>query len=235
MSAPLLVFGKDGQVSTALEERLPDAVFLGLEDADLSNPKACAAQVAEIAPKLVINAAAYTAVDKAEEEETLAHLINGEAPAAIARACAASQIPFLHISTDYVYDGSGTHLWKPTDETGPLSAYGRTKLAGDEGVVAAGCPFAILRTAWVFSETGGNFVKTMLRLGAERDKLTIVAALITVAKAFEAGQGHSGIYHFTGAPHVSWADFAREIFAQSGITCEVEVKGHLILGLIALI
>lgn len=232
----LLIFGKDGQVSTALQERCPEATFLGMDEANFTDPAGCAAKVALHKPKLVINAAAYTAVDKAEEEEPTAALINAETPGAIARACADLDIPFLHISTDYVYDGSGTRPWKPTDPTGPLSAYGRTKLAGDEAVAAAGCPFAIVRTAWVFSETGGNFVKTMLRLGAERDRLTIVSdqiggptpadaiaeALLTMADAFLKGAGRSGVYHFTGAPHVSWADFAREIFAQAGVSCAVE-------------
>jgi len=236
MAHPLLIFGKDGQVSTALEERCPEATFLGMDEANFTDPEACAALVGVHKPELVINAVAYTAVDKAEEEEATAALINAEAPGAIARACAAQNIPFLHISTDYVYDGSGTQPWKPTDPTGPLSAYGRTKLAGDEAVAAAGCPFAIMRTAWVFSETGGNFVKTMLRLGAERDKLTIVAdqiggptpadgiaeAILTMADAFLAGKGRSGIYHYTGSPHVSWADFAREIFTQAHVDCAVE-------------
>ena len=154
----------------------PDATFLGRDAADLTDPPACAARIEGGAWDAVINAAAYTAVDKAETEEATAHLVNGEAPAAMARACAAAGIPFVHISTDYVFDGSGTRPPGPRrTRPGPLGAYGRTKLAGEDGVRAACGAHAILRTSWVFSAHGGNFVKTMLRLGAERDALTIVA------------------------------------------------------------
>lgn len=232
----LLVFGKTGQLAKALAAQVPDAVFLSRDQADHSDPDACVAALNAHAPELVINAAAYTAVDKAEEEEALATTINGETPGALAKAAAARNIPFLHVSTDYVFDGSGETPWKPTDQTAPLGAYGRSKLAGEQAIAAAGGGYAILRTAWVFSATGNNFVKTMLRLGAEREKLTIVGdqiggptpasdiatALLTMGRAFLAGEGTSGTYHFAGNPHVSWADFAREIFAQANLTCEVE-------------
>lgn len=232
----ILVFGKSGQLAQALAAQAPDASYLSRADADQSDPDACVAALKAAAPELVINAAAYTAVDKAEEEEALATSINGEAPGALARACAAQNIPFLHVSTDYVFDGSGQAPWKPSDPTAPLGAYGRSKLAGEKAIAAAGGRYAILRTAWVFSATGNNFVKTMLRLGREREKLTIVAdqiggptsadaiatALLTMAEAFHEGRGTSGLYHFSGAPHVSWADFAREIFAQADIGCKVE-------------
>ena len=144
-------------------------------------------------------------------------------------------MPFVHISTDYVFDGSGERPWQPDDATGPLGAYGRTKLAGENAVRAAGGTYAILRTSWVFSAHGANFVKTMLRLGAERDRLTIVgdqvggptpaadiaAACLTIAKALQADPGLSGTCHFSGAPDVSWADFARAIFADAGLSPEV--------------
>lgn len=235
----VLVFGQTGQVATELaRQATPDIAMtcMGRDRADLSDPAACAAAIAGSDADVVINAAAYTAVDRAESEEALATTINGTAPGAMARACAARGIPFLHVSTDYVFDGSGTRPWHPDDITGPLGAYGRSKLAGEDAVRAAGVPHAILRTSWVFSAHGANFVKTMLRLGAEREKLTIVAdqvggptaaadiaaALLTMARAFHGGQGTTGTYHFSGAPDVSWADFAREIFAQSGLTCQVE-------------
>ena len=235
----VLVFGQTGQVATELARQATSDIAmtcLGRDRADLADPAACAAAIAASDADVVINAAAYTAVDKAESEEPLATTINGTSPGAMARACAARAIPFLHVSTDYVFDGSGTRPWQPHDPTGPLSAYGRSKLAGEDAVRAAGGPHAILRTSWVFSAHGANFVKTMLRLGAEREKLTIVAdqiggptaaadiaaALLTMARAFQAGQGTSGTYHFSGAPDVSWADFAREIFAQSGLTCQVQ-------------
>ena len=235
----VLVFGQTGQVATELaRQAAPDMAMtcMGRDRADLSDPAACAAVIAASDADVVINAAAYTAVDRAESAEDLATTINGTAPGAMAAACKAAGIPFLHVSTDYVFDGSGTRTWQPDDATGPLGAYGRSKLAGEQAVRAAGGAHAITRTSWVFSAHGANFVKTMLRLGAERDKLTIVAdqiggptaaadiaaALLTMARAFHAGQGTTGTYHFSGAPDVSWADFAREIFVQAGLACAVE-------------
>ncbi|MFD1160559.1 dTDP-4-dehydrorhamnose reductase [Roseovarius aestuarii] len=230
----ILVFGKNGQVATELA-CLPGATCLGRDQADLTDPAACAAKITELTPAAVINAAAYTAVDKAESEEDLASVINGDAPGAMARACADLDIPLVHISTDYVFEGGGTAPWHPGDATGPLGAYGSTKLQGEDGVRAAGGPHAILRTSWVVSAHGANFVKTMLRLGADRDRLTVVADQIggptpardiakachRIAQSLIADPSRSGTYHFSGAPDVSWADFAREIFAQAGITCDV--------------
>lgn len=231
----LLVFGSTGQVARELRRLAPEAVFLSREEADLADPAACAAAVAAHEADVVINAAAWTAVDKAEAEEAAAMLVNGAAPAAMARACAARGLPFLHVSTDYVFDGAGSAPFAPDHPTAPLGAYGRTKLAGEEGVQAAGGAHAILRTSWVFSAHGANFVKTMLRLAETRDRLTVVAdqvggptpaaaiarALVTMAQAFHAGRGVTGIFHFSGAPDVSWADFAREIFRQAGRAVEV--------------
>jgi len=139
-------------------------------------------------------------------------------------------MPFLHISTDYVFEGGGTERWLESDATAPLGAYGRTKLSGEIGVAAAGGDHAILRTSWVFSSHGANFVKTMLRLAETRDSLTVVddqiggptaagdiaATLLIMAEAFVEGRGQSGVYHYAGSPDGSWADLAREIFAQSG-------------------
>lgn len=234
----LLVFGKTGQVARELARRAgPECVItcLGREEADLQDPESCAAAVRDHVCDAVINAAAYTAVDKAEGEERLATVINGDAPAAMARAAAAASVPFLHISSDYVFDGSGTAPWRPGDPTGPLGAYGRSKLAGEAGVRGAGGAHAILRTSWVFSAHGANFVKTMLRLGAERDALDVVedqvggptaagdiaAALTAMARALAADPGKTGSYHFAGAPDTSWADFAREIFRQAGLAVTV--------------
>ena len=232
----LLVFGKTGQVARELQRRAPDAIFLGRDEADLSDPAACAAAIDKIRPTAVINAAAYTAVDAAESEEPLATRINGDAPGAMARACARLGCPFVHISTDYVFDGSGTTPWPVDAPTGPLGAYGRSKLSGEQAVRAAGGVHAILRTSWVVSAHGRNFVKTMLRLGAEREKLTIVAdqvggptpagdiaeACLAMAGQLAKDPSKSGTYHFSGAPDVSWADFARAIFARAGLACEVE-------------
>lgn len=230
-----LIFGKTGQVANELARRVPEAVFLGRDQADLSDPDACAAAILAARPAAVINAAAWTAVDKAETEEEAAYLVNAAAPGAMARACAGLGVPFVHISTDYVFDGSGETPWKPGDPTGPLGAYGRTKLAGEEAVRAAGGAFAILRTSWVFSAHGANFVKTMLRLGATRDSLTVVAdqvggptpaadiaqVCLAMAQALITDPGKSGTYHLSGGPDVSWADFARDIFARAGLAVTV--------------
>lgn len=232
----LLVFGSTGQLARELARLAPSASFLSRAEADLSDPGACATAIAARGARAVINAAAYTAVDRAEAEEALATRINAEAPATMARECARLGIPFVQVSTDYVFDGSGTRPWRPGDATAPLNAYGRSKLAGEEGVRAAGGCHAILRTAWVFSAHGTNFVKTMLRLGAERDRLSIVAdqiggptpaGAIAAACVEMAGQlardpAKSGTYHLSGAPEVSWAEFAREIFRRADLPVTVE-------------
>lgn len=231
----VLVFGQTGQVARELQRLLPDATYLGRDRADLSDPASCAAAIAVGTWDAVINAAAWTAVDKAETEEAAATVINGAAPGAMARACAARDIPFLHVSTDYVFDGNGDRAFAVDGPTAPLGAYGRSKLAGEREVQAAGGRWLILRTSWVFSAHGSNFVKTMLRLGAERESLNVVAdqvggptpaadiaaALVTMARAMAAGQA-GGIQHFSGAPDVSWADFARAIMAGAGLSCRIE-------------
>lgn len=230
----ILVFGRSGQVGHALAQMV-GVRCLARDEADLGDPGACGAAIREIGPVAVINAAAYTNVDKAEEQEALATRINADAPGVMAQACAGLGIPFVSISSDYVFDGSGCDPWRPGDVTGPLGAYGRSKLAGEQAIAAAGGTWAVVRTSWVVSARGVNFVRTMLRLGAERDVLNIVADQIggpTPAQALAAGCLHMaktlvseperrGIYHYAGAPDVSWAGFAREIFRQSGIVCEV--------------
>jgi len=231
----LLVFGSTGQVATQLRRLAPEALFLGRDRADLSDPAACAAAIAAHAPSAVINAAAWTAVDKAETEEAAATVINGDAPAAMARACAALGIPLVHISTDYVFDGAGDTPFAPDHPTAPLGAYGRSKLKGELGVRAAGSVHAILRTSWVFSVHGNNFLKTMLRLGRERAGVSVVAdqiggptparavaaACLTIADRLRTDPGKTGTYHLSGAPDASWADFAREIMAQAGLACSI--------------
>lgn len=223
----VLVFGKTGQVATELQ-RQADVTALGREQADLSNPTACADIILSTDADAVINAAAYTAVDQAEQDEALATAINGDAPTAMAKAAATRNIPFLHISTDYVFDGSGDQPWTVDAPVAPANAYGRSKLAGEVGVRSAGGNHAILRTSWVFSSHGNNFVKTMLRLSDSHASLNIVGdqvggptaaadiarALLIMAEAMAAGQA-GGTYHFSGAPTATWADFATEIFAQA--------------------
>ncbi|MEW9917985.1 dTDP-4-dehydrorhamnose reductase [Marimonas sp. MJW-29] len=230
----ILVLGKTGQVARELA-LLPGTACIGRDEADLRVPEQCSSAIHAHVPSAVINAAAYTAVDKAEEEEALATLINADAPGVMARACGSLNIPFVQISTDYVFAGDGERPWKPDDPTGPLGAYGRSKLKGEEKVRAAGGTHAILRTSWVVSAHGNNFVKTMLRLGAERETLNVVADQIGgptaardiarachgICEALRTSPEKSGTYHFSGAPDCSWADFAREIFGQAGLTCQV--------------
>ena len=223
-----LAFGITGQLGTELQ-RLDEVVALGRFQVDLSNPIACADAICSYAPNVVINAAAYTAVDHAEEEEALATRINRDAPTAMAQACAALNIPFIHISTDYVFDGSGNVPWLTTAPAAPQNAYGRSKMEAEHNIRASGVTHAILRTSWVVSAHGANFIKTMLRLSETQDKLKIVAdqiggptpardiatACLQIADQLQADATKSGTYHFSGVPDVSWADFASEIFQQA--------------------
>jgi len=230
----ILVFGKTGQVAQELAP-LPDVTCLGRDQADLTDPAACAAAIRTHRPRAVINAAAYTAVDAAEQDEATATTINADSPGAMAQTCAELGIPLVHISTDYVFSGGGTAPWAPDAPTGPLGAYGRSKLAGETAVRAARGPHVILRTSWVVSAHGNNFVKTMHRLGAERDHLTVVADQIggltparaiaqachTIARALITDPTKGGTYHFSGAPDASWADVARAVMTAAGHPCTI--------------
>ena len=225
----ILVFGKTGQVAKELQ-RASNVLALGRDEADLSKPQICGDAIRAYRPTVVINAAAYTAVDHAEEEAVFANVINGEAPAAMARACTDLDIPLVNISTDYVFKGHGTAPWRPSDPTEPQNAYGESKLLGEVGIRASGANHVILRTSWVVSSHGANFVKSMLRLSQTRDKLSIVddqiggptpaheiaSACLQIAKQMCQDPSKSGTYHFSGAPDVSWADFAMEIFERAG-------------------
>ncbi len=231
----ILVFGSTGQVGRELA-RSNGVVALDRTQADLTDPAACADQIRQIQPVCVINAAAYTAVEKAQDEPDLAQVINGDAPGAMAVICAEMGIPFLHISTDYVFDGTGKNFWLPTDIANPIGVYGRSKLVGEELVAAADGAHAILRTSWVFSAHGANFVKTMLRLGADCKSINVVAdqvggptaagdiaaTLLQMADLLMTGSGASGVYHFSGQPNISWAGFARAVFDQAGMNARVE-------------
>ncbi len=230
-----LVFGHSGQVATELRRHASahDITIEALDrsQADLSDPQSCAAAIRNTDADVIINAAAYTAVDKAEDEAELARVINGDTPGAMARAAADRDLPFLHISTDYVFDGAGASPRTVQDSTGPLGAYGQTKLEGERQIAQAGGWHAILRTSWVFSAHGHNFVKTILRLAEARDSLTIVAdqiggptpaadiakTLLTMAR----GRAEGGVFHYSGAPDVSWAGFAREIVSQAGLATQI--------------
>ncbi|MBC6438644.1 MAG: dTDP-4-dehydrorhamnose reductase [Rhodobacteraceae bacterium] len=231
----ILVFGATGQVGRVLAQQ-PGVHALDRGQADLTEPAACAEAILAVRPGMVINAAAYTRVDAAETEEAVAQLVNADAPGAMAQACARMAVPFVHISTDYVFDGSGDEPWRPNAPTAPLNAYGRTKQAGEAAVLSAGGIAAILRTSWVFDLTGQNFVTTMLRLGAERDSVRVVADQVggptpagALARAcwrvglhLQQTQGNGGCYHFSGTPDTSWAGFARAILDSAGLTCAIE-------------
>jgi dTDP-4-dehydrorhamnose reductase len=231
----ILVFGKSGQVATELA-RQADVIALGRDEADLSDPAACAAAIAGHAPEAVINAAAYTAVDKAEEEEDLATTINGAAPAAMA-----GPVPIWasrsSTSRPITCSTARRRPVRPDAPTAPLGAYGRSKLAGETGVRAAGGAYAILRTSWVVSAHGANFVKTMLRVGPAGVQLRVVddqiggptpaadiaaACLKIAAHLAERSPGMPGIYHFAGAPDTSWAAFADAIFDMAQLHVAVE-------------
>ena len=223
----ILVFGKTGQVATELQSH-KDVIAIGRNEADLSNPTKCAEAIRHYKPRAVINAAAYTAVDKAESEEGLANTINGEAPSAMASACAELDIPLVHISTDYVFDGSGITPWLVTDTPNPKNAYGRSKLKGEQSIIASGCVHAILRTSWVVSAHGINFIKTMLRLSETRERIPVVddqiggptcardisQTCLSIAEQLIQNPNKSGIYHYSGQPNVSWCQFANAIFEQ---------------------
>ncbi|MEM9014649.1 MAG: dTDP-4-dehydrorhamnose reductase [Pseudomonadota bacterium] len=226
-----LIFGKSGQVAQCLMQEGPgDILALGRDDADLTVSGTAAAAIEKHRPDIVINAAAYTAVDNAEEDENAARSLNADAVAEIARASQAVGATFLHISTDYVFDGTQNEPYTEDHPTNPLNFYGQSKLDGEKAAIDNHGDAIVLRTSWVFSEFGGNFVKTMLRLSEERDSLTIVGdqiggptsardiarTLLAIAERKQSGPGGAGLFHYQGAPAVSWADFARAIFAAAG-------------------
>jgi len=202
---------------------------IGRPDLDLSDPDSIERCLDAARADVVVNAAAYTAVDKAESEEELVTQINGAGAGLVAAAARRQGAPVIHISTDYVFDGTFDRPYDETDPPAPVGAYGRSKLAGEFAVAAANPEHVILRTAWVYSPFGGNFVKTMLRLGETRGQLNVVAdqrggptsaldiadAVIAVAKGLIDRPGRFGIFHMTGAGEASWAEFAAAIFAEA--------------------
>jgi dTDP-4-dehydrorhamnose reductase len=231
MSAPLriLISGQHGQVSQALQTSLQDLgelIVLGRDRLDLSQPESIRDVVRVIKPDLIINAAAHTAVDQAESESELAFAINATSPGVFAEEAAALGIPFIHYSTDYVFDGSKDGLWDEADTPNPLGVYGSSKLAGEQAIEKAGGQYLILRTSWVYSLTGRNFLLTMQRLLQEREKLTIVGDQIgaptwagTIAHSTreliqrwrDGKPGAWGVYHLTAGGETSWFGFAEAI------------------------
>ena len=235
----LLLLGANGQVGDALRNalaplgeviaatrsgQLPDGA--AAETADLAVPGQLPALVDRVAPDLVVNAAAYTAVDRAESERELAFRVNAEAPGTLARACAAAGIGLVHFSTDYVFDGSQSRPWREDDPTGPLGVYGQSKLAGEQAIRDSGAAHKIFRLCWVYGPRGHNFLLTMLRLGKEREHLRVVddqrgtptsARRIAqgVAGALRAMPRASGTWHLAAEGECSWHGFASEIFSQA--------------------
>ena len=208
-------------VATTRSGELPDGGRC--EIADFDQPETLAALVARVAPALVVNAAAYTAVDKAEDDEAAAFRANAEAPGVLARACASLGIPFVQYSTDYVFDGQGSRPYREDEATAPLGVYGASKLAGEEAVRQAGDDHLILRTAWVYGGRGHNFLRTMLRLGAEREELKVVADQVgtptpayLIAEVTASVLGRTiparGTLHLTASGGTTWHGFAEAIF-----------------------
>jgi dTDP-4-dehydrorhamnose reductase len=232
----ILLLGGNGQVGTELRRSLAgqgelvvatragDGAQGGAEVADLSRPDSLRALLERVRPAMVVNAAAHTAVDRAEEEPDLAYTINQEAPAVLAEACAGLDARLVHFSTDYVFAGNGARPYREDDATAPLGVYGASKRAGEQAITDSGCRHLIFRTAWVYAAHGRNFLRTMLRVGAERDELRVVAdqvgtptpaALIADVTAQVLAQGHerSGTWHLTASGQTSWHGFAEAIFA----------------------
>ncbi|WP_459047889.1 dTDP-4-dehydrorhamnose reductase [Stenotrophomonas sp. PSU_St99] len=235
----VLVFGGNGQVgqellralaplgkvvATTRSGALPDGS--ACETADFGQPESLPALLDRLQPSIVVNAAAYTAVDRAEQEVDAAFAANAQAPGMIARWCAAHGVPFVHYSTDYVFDGQGSAPYREDEPTAPLGVYGTSKRDGEEAVRAAGGRHLIFRTAWVYASHGANFLRTMLRVGAERDVLRVVAdqigtptpaALIAdvTAQALQHPGRLSGTWHLTASGQTSWHGFAEAIFAEA--------------------
>ena len=226
----ILVLGCKGQLGRCLNDQLKktdyEVIYTSREQIDVTDFGNAKNKIRHISPHLIINVTAYTAVDKAEEDSKTAELINFLAVKNIADICAQQDYWLIHISTDYVFDGNSNVPYKEDDQTNPKSVYGETKLKGELAIQSSGCKYIIIRTAWVFSEYGNNFFKTMLRLGSERDEISIVCdqmgcptyaqdiavAVVSIISQLNSSDDIGGIYHFSGDTSCSWFDFAKEIY-----------------------
>jgi dTDP-4-dehydrorhamnose reductase len=228
----ILVLGCKGQLGRCLTYQLVntehEVIYTSREQIDIADFEVTKSKILEFSPDLIINATAYTAVDKAEEDKKTANLINHLAVKNIADICNQLECWLIHVSTDYVFDGNSKVPYREDDQTNPQGAYGETKLKGELAIQASGCKHIIIRTAWVFSEYGNNFLKTMLRLGAERNELSIVGDQIgcptyaqDIARSIVGiipqlnSRKDNGIYHYCGDQPCSWYDFANAIFDQA--------------------
>ena len=229
----VLVIGSKGQLGRCLNDQLAntnyDVAYTSRDQIDIADLNATKTNILDIAPDIVINASAYTKVDKAEEDHETADLINHLAVANIANICFEVGCWLIHISTNYVFDGMATVPYCEDDKTNPKGVYGDTKLKGELVIGSSGCKYLIIRTAWVFSEYGNNFFKTMLRLGAERDELSIVGdqigcptygpdlakAIVAVLPVLKNNLGLAGLYHYCGNESCTWFDFATAIFNEA--------------------
>ena len=233
----ILVTGANGQLGTALRH-LSDRLhclkfyFTDIDKLDICKPQQIAAFVKEHKIGSIVNCAAYTAVDRAEDDVETCFRINRDAVHAIGEVAASAKARVIHISTDYVFDGHGSRPYREDDPTHPTTVYGKSKLAGEQALLAVCMDTVIIRTAWLYSETGTNFVKTMLRLGAERDSIGVVTDQIgsptyagdlaaAIAKVLESERFEPGIYHYTNEGVCSWFEFAQKIFALSQTKCMV--------------
>lgn len=231
--ANILVIGRSGQLARALADApAPDGLRLdcrGRDSFDLADIASIAPRLATLAPAAVINAAAFNAVDKAEADDTAAMALNAHAVAALARACAVTDTPFVHVSTDYVFDGDKDAPYVEDDATGPINAYGRSKLAGERAALAAGGRVAVIRTSWVHSADGAGFVQTMIRLARERGAVDLVedqhgrptwapdladAALLLARQLLDRAPAAAGIFHYSGAGDATRADWGEQVLAE---------------------
>ena len=224
----ILVLGSKGQLGKCLSDKLIDPLdevfFASHEELDISNFEETKDFFNDLVPNVVINAAGYTAVDKAEEDQEMADLVNHRAIANISNLCSQLDCWLIHISTDYVFDGNSDSFYGESDQTNPQCVYGETKLRGEQAVISSACKFIIIRTAWLYSEYGNNFLKTILRLSYERNELTIVKdefgcptyaqdlaeAIFKIIHDLDT-KALGGLYHFCGNQKYSWNEFAKEI------------------------
>ena len=241
----ILLFGKNGQVGWELNRSLQplgEIVALGRDEVDFSNPEDLRKHVKEIKPDVIVNAVAYTAVDKAEEEEDLATVINGVAPSVLAEEALKNKLLLVHYSTDYVFDGTKSTPYVEADKPDPINVYGRTKLAGEVAIQSSGCDYLIFRTSWIYASRGDNFLLTILKLAKQGEMLNVVAdqigsptsarliaetttlCLHQAIKEKQTGSFSSDLYHLTTSGFTSWHGFANEIVGIANKVLDIRLK-----------